>query len=171
MEVCFPKTFPWAVQSDSYVRRLPALYGGQSRSIGWDYLHTEREAHAAIDYHDSEVSAAAITLTHHGDSEYDYHSDVVQDVPLNDGLHSIDPVAPGYGGYSVGGFGSMNGARANQNNWQIDEWTTTTSAQHPSSHQGGFGIAGVVLRSIRLTNFRRKTQSGANPGAMRVHGT
>ena len=28
--------------------------------------------------------------------------------------------APGYGGYAVGGYGSLNGTRPNQMNWQID---------------------------------------------------
>jgi len=36
-------------------------------------------------------------------------SDVVQDVPLNGrDFTQLIAVAPGYGGYSVGGFGSMN---------------------------------------------------------------
>ncbi len=69
-----------------------------------------------------EVSAAALTLdTTTATQNMTISSDVVQDVPLNGrDFTQLIAVAPGYGGYSVGGFGSMNGARANQNNWQID---------------------------------------------------
>src|SRR6266436_2287735 len=54
----------------------------------------------------------------------------VQDIPLNGrDFTQLIAVAPGYGGYSVGGFGSMNGARANQNNWQID-WVDNNDFWH-----------------------------------------
>src|SRR5204862_4292555 len=56
-----------------------------------------------------EVSAAAITLdTTTATQNMTITSDVVQDVPLNGrDFTQLIAVAPGYGGYSVGGFGSM----------------------------------------------------------------
>src|SRR6267143_3167816 len=56
-----------------------------------------------------EVSAAAITLdTTTQTQNMTITSDVVQDVPLNGrDFTQLIAVAPGYGGYSVGGFGSL----------------------------------------------------------------
>src|SRR6266404_4369298 len=69
-----------------------------------------------------EVSAAAITLdTTTQTQNMTITSDVVQDIPLNGrDFTQLIGVAPGFGGYSAGGFGSVNGTRANQVNWQID---------------------------------------------------
>src|SRR6266478_1023295 len=69
-----------------------------------------------------EVSAAALTLdTTTATQNMTLSTDVVQDIPLNRrDFTQLVAVAPGYGGYSVGGFGSLNGTRANQMNWQID---------------------------------------------------
>src|SRR5438046_395593 len=69
-----------------------------------------------------EVSAAALTLaTTTATQNMTISSDVVQDVPLNGrDFTQLVATAPGYGGYSVGGFGSLNGTRPNQMNWQID---------------------------------------------------
>src|SRR5207247_9648873 len=63
-----------------------------------------------------EVSAAALTLdTTTQTQTMTISSDVVQDVPLNGrDFTQLIAVAPGYGGYSVGGFGSLNGARRYQ---------------------------------------------------------
>src|SRR6266436_9443386 len=69
-----------------------------------------------------EVSAAAITLdTTTQTQNMTIASDVVQDIPLaGRDFTQLIGIAPGYGGYSAGGFGSVNGTRANQVNWQID---------------------------------------------------
>src|SRR5205807_4511833 len=69
-----------------------------------------------------EVSAAAITLdTTSQVLNMTIPSDVVQDVPLNGrDFTQLIGIAPGFGGYAAGGFGSVNGTRANQVNWQID---------------------------------------------------
>src|SRR5207253_632498 len=58
-----------------------------------------------------EVSAAALTLdTTTQTQNMTIASDVVQDVPLNGrDFTQLVATAPGYGGYSVGGFGSLNG--------------------------------------------------------------
>jgi hypothetical protein len=69
-----------------------------------------------------EVSAAAVTVdTTTATQSMTIPSTVVQNVPLNGrDFTQLISTAPGYGGYSVGGFGSLNGTRANQMNWQID---------------------------------------------------
>src|SRR6266436_3009239 len=115
-----------------------------------------------------EVSAAAITLdTTTATHNMTITSDVVQDIPLNGrDFTQLIAVAPGYGGYSVGGFGSMNGARANQNNWQIDGVDNNDFWHNiPAVNQGGVsGIAGVVLPIDSIDEFSSQTQSGAESG-------
>src|SRR5262249_7644955 len=45
----------------------------------------------------------------------------LQKVPLNGrDFTQLIALEPGFAGYSAGGFGSVNGARGNQINWQID---------------------------------------------------
>ncbi len=115
-----------------------------------------------------EVSAAAITLdTTTATQNMTITSDVVQDVPLNGrDFTQLIAVAPGYGGYSVGGFGSLNGARANQNNWQIDGVDNNDFWHNiPAVNQGCVsGIAGVVLPIDSIDEFSSQTQSGAESG-------
>src|SRR6266403_719309 len=115
-----------------------------------------------------EVSAAAVTLdTTTATQNMTITSDVVQDVPLNGrDFTQLIAVAPGYGGYSVGGFGSMNGARTNQNNWQIDGVDNNDFWHNiPAVNQGGVsGIAGVVLPIDSIDEFSSQTQSGAESG-------
>src|SRR5579872_1687475 len=75
-------------------------------------------------------------------------------------------VSPGYAGYSVGGFGSLNGTRANQMNWQIDG-TDNNYFWHniPAVNQGGVsGIAGVVMPIDAVDEFSAQTQSNAETG-------
>jgi hypothetical protein len=69
-----------------------------------------------------EVSAAAVTVDMTTATEnMTIPSAVVQNVPLNGrDFTQLISTAPSYGGYSVGGFGSLNGTRPNQMNWQID---------------------------------------------------
>src|SRR5208283_2436343 len=72
----------------------------------------------------------------------------------------------GYGGYSVGGFGSLNGTRANQMNWQIDG-TDNNDPWHniPAVNQGGVsGIAGVIMPIDAIQDFSSQTQSNAEAG-------
>src|SRR5207249_7034660 len=75
-------------------------------------------------------------------------------------------VAPGFGGYNVGGFGSLNGTRPNQINWQIngvdnnDFWHNI-----PAINQGGVsGIAGTVLPIDATEEFSVQTSSGPEGG-------
>ena len=87
-----------------------------------------------------EVSAAALSLDTTTATLNDTISETaVQDIPLNGrDFSQLIAVSPGYGGYSVGGYGSLNGTRANQMNWQIDG-TDNNDFWHniPAVNQGG----------------------------------
>jgi hypothetical protein len=115
-----------------------------------------------------EVSAAAVEV----DSTTSTQSDTIpsaalQNLPLNGrDFSQLIAVSPGYGGYSVGGFGSLNGTRANQMNWQIDG-TDNNDFWHniPAVNQGGVsGIAGVVMPIDAIDEFSAQTQSNAESG-------
>jgi hypothetical protein len=115
-----------------------------------------------------EVSAAALSL----DTTTSTQSDTIptqslQDMPLNGrDFSQLIAISPGYGGYSVGGFGSLNGTRANQMNWQVDG-TDNNDFWHniPAINQGGVsGIAGVVMPIDAIDEFSAQTQSNAETG-------
>jgi Carboxypeptidase regulatory-like domain/TonB dependent receptor-like, beta-barrel len=95
----------------------------------------------------------------------------VQDIPLNGrDFTQMIGMAPGFAGYALGGYGSVNGTRANQINWQIDgsdnnDWWHNI----PAVNQGGVeNIAGVTLPIDSIAEFSLQTQSssevGRNPG-------
>ena len=115
-----------------------------------------------------EVSAAALTLdTTTQTQNMTIASDTVQDMPLNGrDFTQMIATAPGYGGYSVGGFGSLNGTRPNQMNWQIDGVDNNDFWHNiPAVNQGGVsGIAGIVLPIDSIEEFSAQTQSGAEAG-------
>src|SRR5258705_9421574 len=115
-----------------------------------------------------EVSAAAVTMdTTTQTQSMTIAEDVVQNVPLNGrDFTQLIAVAPGFGGYNVGGFGSMNGTRANQMNWQIDGVDNNDFWHNiPAVNQGGVsGIAGVVLPMDSIVEFSSQTQSGPEAG-------
>src|SRR6266513_93219 len=115
-----------------------------------------------------EVSAAALTLdTTTQTQNMTISSDVVQDMPLNGrDFTQLIGIAPGFGGYAAGGFGSVNGTRANQVNWQIDGVDNNDFWHNvPAVNQGGVsGIAGVVLPIDAIDEFSAQTQSGAETG-------
>ncbi len=115
-----------------------------------------------------EVSAAALTLdTTTQTQNMTISSDVVQDLPLNGrDFTQLIATAPGYGGYSVGGFGSLNGTRPNQMNWQIDGVDNNDFWHNiPAVNQGGVsGIAGIVLPIDSIDEFSAQTQSGPEAG-------
>src|SRR2546423_4333975 len=112
-----------------------------------------------------EVSADALTLDTTTPAQTStIESEVVQDIPLNGrDFAQLIAVAPGYGGYSVGGFGSLNGTRPNQMNWQIDGVDNNEFWHNiPAVKQsGGSGIAGVVLPIDSIHQVSSQTQSGA----------
>jgi len=115
-----------------------------------------------------EVSAAALTLdTTTQTQNMTITSEGVQDIPLNGrDFTQLIATAPGYGGYSVGGFGSLNGSRANGMNWQIDGVDNNDFWHNiPAVNQGGVsGIAGVVLPVDAIDEFSAQTQSSAETG-------
>ena len=64
------------------------------------------------------------------------------------------------------GFGSLNGTRANQMNWQIDGVDNNDFWHNiPAVNQGGVsGIAGVVMPLDAIDEFAAQTQSNAEGG-------
>ncbi len=115
-----------------------------------------------------EVSAAAIALdTTTPTQTFTIADQAVQDMPLNGrDFSQLIGASTGYGGYSVGGFGSLNGTRANQMNWQIDG-TDNNDFWHniPAVNQGGVsGIAGVIMPIDAVEDFSAQTQSTAEAG-------
>ena len=115
-----------------------------------------------------EVSAAALTLdTTTQTQTMTMSEDVVQNLPLNGrDFTQMISAEPGFGGYNVGGFGSVNGTRPNQINWQIDGVDNNDFWHNiPAVNQGGVsGIAGVVLPIDSVTEFSAQTASGSEGG-------
>src|SRR3989449_2608101 len=115
-----------------------------------------------------EVSAAALTLdTATQTQTMTIPDDVVQNIPLNGrDFTQLISVQPGFGGYNVGGFGSLNGTRPNQINWQIDGVDNNDFWHNiPAVNQGGVsGIAGTVLPIDPVEEFSSQTQSGPEAG-------
>jgi hypothetical protein len=115
-----------------------------------------------------EVSAAALALDPTTQTQTMTLPDqAVQDIPLNGrDFTQLISLSPGYGGYSVGGFGSLNGTRANQMDWQIDGVDNNDFWHNiPAVNQGGVsGIAGVVMPVDAIDEFSAQTQSSAEAG-------
>src|SRR5579863_4665934 len=115
-----------------------------------------------------EVSAAALTLdTTTQTQTMTLSEDLVQDLPLNGrDFTQMISVEPGFGGYNVGGFGSLNGTRPNQMNWQIDGVDNNDFWHNiPAVNQGGVsGIAGVVLPIDSIVEFSSQTEAGPEAG-------
>src|SRR5579859_3726697 len=115
-----------------------------------------------------EVSAAALTLdTTTQTQTMTLSEDLVQDLPLNGrDFTQMISVEPGFGGYNVGGFGSLNGTRPNQMNWQIDGVDNNDFWHNiPAVNQGGVsGIAGTVLPIDSVEEFSSQTSSGPEGG-------
>ncbi len=119
-----------------------------------------------------EVSASGLALdTTTTTQTTDIPEVEVQDIPLNGrDFTQMIGLAPGFAGYALGGFGSVNGTRGNQVNWQIDgadnnDWWHNI----PAVNQGGVeNIAGVTLPIDSIAEFSLQTQSssevGRNPG-------
>jgi hypothetical protein len=119
-----------------------------------------------------EVSAAALSL----DTTTETQTTLVggadlQTMPLaGRDFTQLISVTPGFAGYSAGGYGSLNGTRANQVNWQVDGVDNNDLWHNiPAINQGGVsGIAGIVLPIDAVDQFTVQTQaapeSGRNPG-------
>ena len=115
-----------------------------------------------------EVSAAAVVLdTTTSNQTMTLTDESVQNAPLNGrDFTQLIAVQPGFGGYNVGGFGSLNGTRPNQINWQIDGVDNNDFWHNiPAVNQGGVsGIAGVVLPMDSIVEFSSQTQAGPESG-------
>jgi hypothetical protein len=115
-----------------------------------------------------EVSAASVSVdTTTSTQSMTIPSTVVQNVPLNGrDFTQLIATAPGYGGYAVGGYGSLNGTRPNQMNWQIDGVDNNDFWHNiPAVNQGGVsGIAGIIMPIDATDEFSAQTQSGAEAG-------
>jgi len=95
----------------------------------------------------------------------------LQNLPLDSrDFKKIVGVVPGFAGYA-GVLGSVNGARSNQTNWQIDGTDNNDLwANNSAINQSGIGgIAGTLMPIDAIDQFSLQTQSsaetGRNPGA------
>jgi len=92
----------------------------------------------------------------------------VQNVPMNGrDFTQFTAMAPGFAGYSgAQAFGSLNGTRANQMNWQIDGVDNNDFWHNLAAvNQGGVsGIAGTLMPLDAVDEFAAQTQSNAEAG-------
>lgn len=119
-----------------------------------------------------EVSASALTLDTTSTTQVaEVGGQQLQDTPLNGrDFTQLIVLSPGFANSGAGGYGSLNGTRANQINWQIDGIDNNDLWHNiPAVNQGGVsGIAGIVLPIDAVEQFSAQTQasaeSGRNPG-------
>src|SRR5260370_37779605 len=115
-----------------------------------------------------EVSAARVTLNTKTQTQtMPIPDDVFKNIRLSGrDFTQLISVQPGFGGYNVGGFGSLNGTRPNQINWQIDGVDNNDFWHNiPAVNQGGVsGIAGTVLPIDSVVEFSSQTSSGPEGG-------
>ncbi|HEX3471606.1 MAG TPA: carboxypeptidase-like regulatory domain-containing protein [Silvibacterium sp.] len=119
-----------------------------------------------------EVNATALTLDPTSTTQTTVvASRVLQDTPLNGrDFTQLIILSPGFSNSGAGGYGSLNGTRANQINWQIDGIDNNDLWHNiPAVNQGGVsGIAGIILPIDAVDQFSAQTQaapeSGRNPG-------
>jgi hypothetical protein len=115
-----------------------------------------------------QVEAAALTVDTTASTQSDtIPEEAVQNMPLNGrDFTQLIAIAPGYGGYSINGGGTINGARNNGINWQIDGTDNNDFWYNiPAINQGGVsGVAGVVMPIDAIAEFSTQTQSNAESG-------
>src|SRR6266403_1532686 len=115
-----------------------------------------------------EVSAAALTLDTATQTQTNTIDEKVMDaVPIaGRDFTQLIGAQPGFGGINIGGFGAVNGSRANQVDWQIDGVDNNDMWHNiPAVNQGGVaGIAGIILPMDSVSEFSTQTQSGAEAG-------
>ena len=119
-----------------------------------------------------EVSASELTLDTTSTTQVaEVGGQELQDTPLNGrDFTQLVVLTPGFSNSGAGGYGSLNGTRANQINWQIDGIDNNDLWHNiPAVNQGGVsGIAGIVLPIDAVEQFSAQTQasaeSGRNPG-------
>ncbi len=115
-----------------------------------------------------EVSAAALTVDTSSSTQSDsIPEEAVQNMPLNGrDFTQLIAIAPGYGGYSINGGGTINGARNNGVDWQVDGTDNNDFWYDiPAINQGGVsGIAGVVIPIDAIDEFSTQTEANAENG-------
>ena len=119
-----------------------------------------------------EVNAAALSLdTTSTTQTAGVGGGQLQDTPLNGrDFTQLIILSPGFSNSGAGGYGSLNGTRANQINWQIDGIDNNDLWHNiPAVNQGGVsGIAGIILPIDAVDQFSAQTQAapetGRNPG-------
>ena len=116
-----------------------------------------------------EVSAEALSLdTTTVMQNTTIPTEQVQNVPMNGrDFTQFTAMAPGYAGYSgAQAYGSLNGTRPNQMNWQIDGVDNNDFWHNLAAvNQGGVsGIAGTLMPLDAIDEFAAQTQSNAEAG-------
>lgn len=110
-----------------------------------------------------EVNANAVTLdTVSTTNNAVINETAVANIPLNGrDFTQLVKIVPGYNG-----AGSLNGARSNQNNWEIDGADNNDIWQNgAAANQGGVaGIAGVTIPIDSIDQFNVQTQGNAEVG-------
>ena len=114
-----------------------------------------------------EVSASELTLDTTSTTQVaEVGGQELQDTPLNGrDFTQLIILTPGFSNSGAGGYGSLNGTRANQINWQIDGIDNNDLWHNiPAVNQGGVsGIAGIVL-----AHRCGRTVFGADAGLGRI---
>jgi outer membrane receptor protein involved in Fe transport len=114
------------------------------------------------------VSAAALRVDAASATQTDtIPEEAVQNIPLNGrDFTQLMAITPGYGGYSINGGGTINGARNNGVDWQLDGTDNNDFWYNiPAINQGGVsGVAGVVMPIDAVAEFSTQTQSNAEVG-------
>ena len=115
-----------------------------------------------------DISAALLTVDATTATQSDsIPEEALQNMPLNGrDFTQLIAIAPGYGGYSINGGGTINGARNNGVNWQLDGTDNNDFWYNiPAINQGGVsGIAGVVMPIDAIVEFSTQTESTAESG-------
>ena len=115
-----------------------------------------------------EVQAASLTIDTTTSTQSDtIPEEAVQNMPLNGrDFTQLIAITPGYGGYSINGGGTINGARNNGVNWQLDGTDNNDFWYDIQAiNQGGVsGVAGVVMPIDAIEEFSIQTQSSAESG-------
>ncbi len=115
-----------------------------------------------------EVDAAAYTLDTTTTTQTTIiDSQAVDDAPLNGrDFTQLATLTPGFANSGAGGYGSLNGTRANQINWQIDGVDNNDIWHNiPAVNQGGVsGIAGIILPIDSVEQFSVQTNASADTG-------
>src|SRR5579864_7427854 len=116
-----------------------------------------------------EVSAEALTLdTTTVQQNNVIPTEQVENVPMNGrDFTQFTAAAPGYAGYAgAQAYGSLNGTRPNQMNWQIDGVDNNDFWHNLAAvNQGGVsGIAGTLMPLDAIDEFGAQTQSNAEAG-------